>query len=93
MVASWAMQMLLKAHMLYVSYSVIVRYVYILNQRMILEDVSDRTMQNAVRAFTLGLSGLICLILHLNRFRPKQYIGFVGKADKHVSEYRSNSNL
>lgn len=55
---SWSFTFTLLNTMIYTCYGVIARYVYIINKRMVLEDIEDRTIQMIARVISVIFSGI-----------------------------------
>lgn len=77
LVVTWMFQVWALYTILYMSYSIMIRYIYLYNQRMILEEVSDETLRKATRYFTLLVSGCICVGLHFSGRSPSFYLDFI----------------
>lgn len=61
----WYAQFQTQITMIYVSWGVILRYVYVHSLRMILEDITDDQLQNIIRMISMLISLITCGILYM----------------------------
>lgn len=71
---SWAFTFALLNVILYVSYGVLVRYVYVLNKRMVMEDVEDRTVLTAARVVSFVVTGISVGVPIAMGYLPRTHI-------------------
>lgn len=61
-------------------YNVIVRYSYVYNKHIILEEFSDELIRKSIWVFTSVVSGAICLVAHMLGMKADQYLTTVEEA-------------
>lgn len=74
-------QFFTQALILYSTYNVVVRYIYVYNHRIILENYSDELLRKLIFVLTSLVSGIICLISYANDMRAEQYILVKGSSE------------
>lgn len=72
-------QFCVQANIIYTMWNVVVRYSYVYNKRMVLEDFSDEDLRRMLRGLTSLLSGVLCLLTYNMGFRPAQYLALGGE--------------
>lgn len=76
---------------MYSTYNIVVRYSYVYNQRIILEDCSDELIRTTVCASTSFISGTICLITYTFGMKADQF--FVVTKESEVPIYRKTEPI
>lgn len=61
----WYTQFQMQITMIYVSWGVILRYIQVYAKRMILIEISEEKLQNVIRLISIGLSAILCGLLHM----------------------------
>lgn len=64
------------------TYNIIVRYSYVYNQRIVLNDFSDESIRSSARAFTSVVSGIMCLVTYMLDMKADQYLSTVEQVHK-----------
>ena len=70
---SWYGQFLIQLLSLFFTYGTLVRYLHIVNRRMILEETGDYEALNGIRLASFAFSASLCLVMHLSGAKPLQF--------------------